>query len=167
MNLFFNSTFLFFLKWQVRPHLPPLMARHCLHISWWNNGTASFSVHKSFSFVWFSCTSYICRHFAFNNTDWIIINCEAPHVIHSYSFPDSHDTHLWWPCAQVYSRPNNSSIIRTHSLRFSLEPGNDWGLTWAKVIYSFLSRFPTNTRIFDSTSPILKTKYRNMFKFTL
>lgn len=46
----------------------------------------------------------------------------------------------------------------THSLRFSLDPGKDWGLTWARVMYSFLSRFPTRTRIFDSTRPILREK---------
>lgn len=46
----------------------------------------------------------------------------------------------------------------THSFRFSLDPGNDWGFTWARVMYSFLSRFPTRTRIFDSTRPILGKK---------
>lgn len=48
----------------------------------------------------------------------------------------------------------------THSLRFSLEPGKDWGLTWARVMYSFRSRFPTRTRILDSTRPILRRHIR-------
>lgn len=54
---------------------------------------------------------------------------------------------------QLVGHPTHLSI--TYSLRFSFEPGKDCGLTWARVMYSLRSKFPTNTLIFDSTSPIL------------
>lgn len=55
----------------------------------------------------------------------------------------------------------------TYSLRFSLDPGKDWGLTWANVMYSFLSRFPTRTRILDSTRPILRLKITDQVTSTV